>query len=349
MSAAAWLAALALLTRLAPSAAEDDGGPPVLAYLFTLRRARHPLPHTWTKYFSGCAPGSYKIHIHVDPTFNGTSASESGPAARYFRQSHVLPRDQLGKVRRFGHELVRARLRLLRHALGSGNGPQRPLWYSFFSESCAPIAPCEQVHKHLADPAAAGRSFIDNQRPLHPEQVAGSATWAREFASVCPKCSAAGIAPANFRYSPGWVTLWHAHAAELTEKESQYDDAFANWGWSKMVNGIPDETYWSTLANLHGHPITGALTTYMEPGDPKTGHSKMFTEVDVARLWAQPAPSFFARKFPTTPRVDATLLARLVKAMGGASGGSGGGSGGKGHGKSSGASSERQQRRRKTE
>lgn len=46
-----------------------------------------------------------------------------------------------------------------------------------------------------------------------------------------------------------------------------------------MVNGIPDETYWSTLANLHGHPITGALTTYMEPGDPKTGHSKMFTEV----------------------------------------------------------------------
>ena len=67
---------------------------------------------------------------------------------------------------------------------------------------------------------------------------------------------------------------------------------------------IPDESYWSMLAQHLGHKITGDLTTYMEPGDAKTGHSKMFTDQDVPQLWAQPKPSFFARKFATTPKND---------------------------------------------
>ena len=61
----------------------------------------------------------------------------------------------------------------------------------------------------------------------------------------------------------------------------------------------------------------------MEPGDPKTGHSKMFTEADVPRLWAQAAPSFFARKFPTTPRMDKALSERLALAAGDAGKGNG--------------------------
>ena len=52
----------------------------------------------------------------------------------------------------------------------------------------------------------------------------------------------------------------------------------------------------------------------MEPGDPKSGHSKMFTDADVSRLWAQPAPAFFARKFPTTLKVDTALTTRLKAA-----------------------------------
>ena len=86
-------------------------------------------------------------------------------------------------------------------------------------------------------------------------------------------------------------------------------------GWSKLVNMIPDESYWSMLAQHLGHKITGDLTTYMEPGDAKTGHSKMFTDQDVPRLWAQPKPSFFARKFATTPKILAVKLAPSLHAL----------------------------------
>ena len=44
--------------------------------------------------------------------------------------------------------------------------------------------------------------------------------------------------------------LFRKHAKILLENEERFDDAFMNWGWSKLVNGIPDETYWSTLAQV---------------------------------------------------------------------------------------------------
>jgi hypothetical protein len=148
------------------------GSTPVLAYLFTLRRARHPIGRAWSTYFAGCAPGSYTIHIHVDPTFNQTDvANSNGPSAKYFKQENVLPRESLIKVRRFGHELVQARMRLLRAAVQPvGNAPA-PLWYSFFSESCAPVSTCEAAHAYLAEPLRKNRSFIDNTRPMPPQQV----------------------------------------------------------------------------------------------------------------------------------------------------------------------------------
>lgn len=82
-------------------------------------------------------------------------------------------------------------------------------------------------------------------------------------------------------------------------------------GWR---NGIPDESYWSTLALKLGFGIRGELATYMEPGDAKTGHSKMFREGDVDRLWKTGVPNFFARKFPTTPKMDAALSERIKAA-----------------------------------
>ena len=155
-----------------------------------------------------------------------------------------------------------------------------------------------------------GKSFVENKRPLAKEQVENSAEWVSEFGKVCPYCAAAGILPSHFRYSPGWVTLWHAHAQQLVDMEVLHNQSISTWGWSKLVNGIPDESYWSTLANKLGHPIHGELTTYMEPGDAKTGHSRMFREGDVDRLWRTGTPNFFARKFPTTPKMDAALSER---------------------------------------
>ena len=158
-----------LLVAAAAVALGERQPAPVLAYLFTLRRARHPLPLSWSQYFNGCAPGSYKIHIHVDPTFNASTASEQGPAAKYFKQENVLPRELLAKVRRFGHELVWARMRLLRHATRATEDAPAPLFYSFFSESCAPIATCETTHAYLAAPEQANRSFVYNKRPMPPQ------------------------------------------------------------------------------------------------------------------------------------------------------------------------------------
>ena len=281
-----------LLVELEGTAATGQERP-VLAYLFTLRRARHPLPHVWTNYFQGCEPGSYKIHIHVDPTFNGTRAPETGPAARFFKQANVLPRAYLDKVRRFGHELVRARMRLLRFALTGSIGQQSPMWYSFFSESCAPISTCAVAHAYLQQLDVANKSFVAGdsasgaypkavyQRDMNSEQQANSDKWRSEFAVICPRCAAAGIPASDFRYSPGWVTLWRAHAQDLVEKEAVYDDAFAHWGWSKLVNGIPDESYWSTLAQ--------ARTTSRAGGFELALRALSFSTVDEARERSQRA------------------------------------------------------------
>lgn len=299
-----------------PSPAE----PPVLAYLFTLRRARHPMPKVWASYFDGCDPGSFRIHIHVDPSFNATELDEKGPAAKYFNRRNTLPREQLAKVRRFGHELVRARMKLLRYATDgkakSHASHLPPLFFSFFSEACAPISTCKAAHALLRTAAAATppRSFIEDKRPMTADQRNDTPQWRAEFVKVCPGCASVGLPAKDFRFSPGWVTLWWEHAKALLDTESKYDSVFASWGWSKLVNGIPDETYWSTLLLHKGLPITGTLTTYMEPGDPKTGHSKTFNEQNIPMLWEQPAPALFARKFLPTPRMDTALTARLKEA-----------------------------------
>lgn len=190
---------------LAAMLSAPRGEAPVLAYLFTLRRARHPLPHAWATYFAGCAPGSYKIHIHVDPMFNATKAGETGPAAAYFKQENVLPREYLQKVRRFGHELVQARMKLLRFATKpAADGTSAPMFYSFFSESCAPISPCKAVHSYLAAPEQEGRSFIDNaSRAMPPQQVAHALRTRPPPRAVA--CSARVPLPQHTRGRPAWI------------------------------------------------------------------------------------------------------------------------------------------------
>ena len=293
----------------------------VLAYLFTLRRARHPLPHAWTTYFNGCPSGSYSIHVHIDPTFNSTGLEERGPAARYFNHRNTLPQAELIKVHRFGFSLVQARMKLLRHATSV---LKPPAYYIFLSESCAPIATCATVHEYLSRAAQASppRSFVgEAPQTLFLRWLAKheqSDEWRREFeTTVCTRCRSIGILASSFRFSPGWVTLYRAHAALLVRQQASFDDAFAHWTNSKLAPWCTDEVYWSTLLQHLHQPVTGGLMTYMEPGDAKTGHSRMFREANLTHLWSQPAPFFFARKFPTTPWMDAALTTRIKAAIDG--------------------------------
>ena len=216
-------AAVSVKRESANPAQQAATSAPILAYLFTLRRARHPLPHVWTNYFNGCpASANYRIHIHVDPTFNATSVEEKGPAAKYFNARRVLPYQELIKVHRFGFSLVQARMKLLRHALGDGaGGGPLPQYLSFFSESCAPIATCEAVHTRLLHAARASvpQSFVGEAPQTYfatwLKYNIDTPEWSKEFReTICPRCAAVGIEPKSFRFSPGWVTLHQAHAIE---------------------------------------------------------------------------------------------------------------------------------------
>eukprot|EP00966_Prymnesium_polylepis_P165453 3824989-Prymnesium_polylepis.1 len=58
--------------------AESSDGVVTMAYLFTLRRARHPLFHSWNAYFDSCPQGSFRILLHVDPSFSLNESSKLG-------------------------------------------------------------------------------------------------------------------------------------------------------------------------------------------------------------------------------------------------------------------------------
>ena len=93
------------------------------------------------------------------------------------------------------------------------------------------------------------------------------------------------------------------------------------WGKRFMPTKFRGEAYDRADEELEPLPdIEAARDDYsilgwdMEPGDAKTGHSKMFREGDVDRLWKTGTPNFFARKFPTTPKMDAALNERIKAA-----------------------------------
>ena len=382
---------LTLVSLVALLAAGEVGpsAPPVVAYLFTMRRPRHPLQSVWSTYFSGCRKGSYKIYIHTDPSFNISKPARHNRTNHFFNLDHVIPNPV--RVKRFGYEMVDARMRLARHAMMAAQG-QQPEWLLYFSESCAPISHCLENHKYLRHHR--GRTFIKT-RPVPQEQKLNTIEWQQSFKKTCPQCSDAGIPPTEFRHSPGcalslgtrpwsipwypetsvcpvpvlvpsgpeasasqlaliqrprgmpcphaghscapprhifqtymqlqptptapsrprgsWVGLYREHANRLLESEDTWRPVFTNFNFDKLVNGIPDESYWSTLAQHYSLPIWDHLLTYMEPGDPKTGHSAMFFEKDVSRLWTLGPPSLFARKFNTSPATDKALHMRLLQ------------------------------------
>ena len=42
---------------------------PTVAFLFTLRRDRHPLGRAWNSFFRKCPNGTARVHVHTDPNF----------------------------------------------------------------------------------------------------------------------------------------------------------------------------------------------------------------------------------------------------------------------------------------
>jgi hypothetical protein len=153
----------------------------VVAYLFTLRSAgRHPLERAWSKYFDGCPAGSVVVQSHTDAAGSATLLT---PSSGVFANSTLA---ETIKVHRFGYSMVKARLLLLRHTSSSHTHGQRhqpgrprqlllaPSWYLFFSDSCAPLLPCVEVHAYLERHSP--RSFVqadpcDDPRRLHGTSI----------------------------------------------------------------------------------------------------------------------------------------------------------------------------------
>lgn len=283
----------------------------VVAYLFTLRKDRHPLGRAWASYFKGCAPDSFVVRSNVDPRFPPGKFNASWPFA-----GSAIPHSM--HVSRMEYPMVEVRLRLMRAA---NKASAQPIdWFWFGSESDAPIASCAAAHAHLA--AHPGRSFNVVDRPLSEAQRGLTPEWITAFTAVaCPNCSRAGISPSDFRHTPGWITLYKDHAHYFLRHEAKLEAAFRGWTWERVVAGIADEAYWGTVSHRHGLQLWDYTLTHMEPGDAKTGHPALFGPEDVPRVLRMASsqadrPRFFARKFQTLASVDTALAAALRRSGG---------------------------------
>ena len=96
---------------------------PKVAYLFTLRRNRHPLPRVWNAYFRGCPVGSHIVRVHVDPAQAARGAAKDDAASvQGAFQHNSIPRSV--PIRRMEYSMVKARLLLMRNA--SAHVPRPP-------------------------------------------------------------------------------------------------------------------------------------------------------------------------------------------------------------------------------
>ena len=180
-------------------------GSAVVAYLFTLRSAgRHPLERTWSRYFDGCPAGSVVLLSHTDAA--ATPPASQGHSG-VFANSTV---PESIRVHRFGYSMVKARLLLLRYAANRSHGQRHltlhrqptaatPSWYLFFSDSCAPVLPCPEVHAYLERHSP--RSFVQADPCDDPRRLHGTS-----------------ITMESCRKSMGWVGLQAAAAQRVLQQ-----------------------------------------------------------------------------------------------------------------------------------
>lgn len=279
---------------------------PTVAFLFTLRRDRHPLGRAWNAFFRTCPNGTARVHVHTDPNFKPRSAGNRTLGGQGAFTNAVIPTPKV-HIARFGYSMVQARMNLMRYAVDVSPPAD---WFLFFSESDAPLRSCPDAMRYLARHSGSSFAYSDH---TPTEQQAGARAWERTFRTACTRCAAANISAATYRHGPGWVGLHRDHALPILRRELEHEPAFAGeYDWKLL--GVPDEWYWATLVEAHGRRADHILT-YMEPGSAETGHSKTFHADDLPRLVAKARsapPFFFARKFPTTPQMDEALVRSLM-------------------------------------
>jgi len=273
--------------------------PPNVAYLFSLRRASHPLHRPWNQFWRSCGHDTpFRVFCHTDPDLDPRrSDTPSIPASAPIVMQgsfagSVIP-EQV-KIRRFGWTMVEARLLLLQHALQAAPDAD---FFVFLSETDAPIADCSLLLRYLSH--RAGGSFMQSGKPFgaggggEPRVTVPSEA---KFSRVCPRCRDANISITDYRHGPGWVALWRSHAQRYVELAPTVGSLFKEEGGPP---GIPDETFWTTLAAHHGFHLWDHLLTHMAPGSAKTGHPHLFMPEEIAALKPLPLahqPKFFVRK-----------------------------------------------------
>jgi len=291
-----------------PDATRPSPPNPLVAFLFTLRRDRHPLNRAWNTFFRSCPQTNYRVHVHSDPAFRAPSNRSQQQLATQGAFAHALVPPPYVHIARFGYTMVQARMLLLRHAASAAGQPAD--WFLFFSESDAPIRSCPDLLRYLSRRGGSSFAYAD---PPSPQQQQGGAAWARHFARACPPCAAANISAVDYRHGPGWVALHRDQVLPLLEREAVHATVFNVTGVDGL--GVPDEWYWTTLVQAQGGRRYNHLLTYMQPGDAKTGHSRMFGATDlpelISKAQARQWPSFFVRKFPTNPQMDQALATSL--------------------------------------
>ncbi|KAL1518435.1 hypothetical protein AB1Y20_002727 [Prymnesium parvum] len=285
----------------------------VMAYLFTLRRPRHPLFRSWNHYFDSCASGSFRIHLHVDPAFAAAVIYGNARDAQgvHFASARLVSNSSA--IDRMDYSMVSARLRLLKDAVAAGGA----LFYQFLSESCAPVVSCAWAH-----------GFVQSHRHASFVPSLDLAAWEKRYAADAKEMARVRlrdhtISPSDLRvsYSQGWVALNAPGAEAVLRLEPRYHDEFAhrnNTGLARwqLAQECPDVWYFATLLAIAGLPTWDRLQslTYQtfEFADVG-GHADMITANKIPNVSkaAETAKCLFARKFSTSLATDIALLHHL--------------------------------------
>ena len=316
---------------------------PQVAYLFTLRRNRHPLPRVWNAYFRGCPVGSHIVRVHVDPTqaIRGANKDDTAGVQGAFQHNSIR---SCVPIRRMEYSMVKARLLLLRNASAQ---PRPPDWYFFLSESCAPLLPCAQLNNFLKQHQR--RSFVENRNPTAVSRRDASSSAAnhapRPLHEVRRRMRHSNLPLSAYRETFGWIGLWREHVSALLAMEAEHEPVFAN-------TSLTDEWYWPTILAMKGLPTWQRLVRAAPSSTPALpspraypaatspifdllacsprqltyeewlhtdagGHPDSFTPRNLTALRARAIGhgDFFARKFLTTPAMDDALTRELTRPL----------------------------------
>ena len=315
-----------------------------VAFVF-LARESLPLWPVWEQFLSGCARGSFTVHVHSQRPGCCNDVLHAVGGAQ-------LPTNETTQHDlRFRWGFVRAQLALFRHAArkSAPNGCQ-PQWVHTSSDSCAPVAECSSLARELS--MNAGASYVEARaaessslraRRLRGEAAAAWATKRRAKAGLALVPTGGvpedGVTQSGFAMkSAAWTTLWAAHAAALASDEAAIEhrwlDAWSNWPLDEQPSstadppamgvrvaddvfpGGIDEYVWPVELQLHGHarqPHGRALTmvTWVNAthADPSS-HPVQFASADAVRAACERAHVrgyLFARKFAASAAVRNAL------------------------------------------